>query len=39
MVADEPSPEMVAYEAHDMMEPQGPPTMDISQKRKPAWVR
>ena len=22
-----------------MLEPQEPPTMDISQKRKPAWVR
>ena len=22
-----------------MIEPQEPPTMDISQKRKPAWVR
>ena len=23
----------------DMLEPQEPPTMDISRKRKPAWVR
>ena len=39
MVEVEPSPEIVAYEYHDMIEPQKPPTMDISQKRKPTWVR
>ena len=33
------SPEIVASEDHDMLEPQEPPTMDISRKRKPAWVR
>ena len=33
------SPEIVASEDHDMLEPQEPPTMDMSQKRKPAWVR
>ena len=26
-------------EDHDMLEPQDPPTMNISRKRKPAWVR
>ena len=26
-------------EDHDMIEPQEPPTMNISQKRKPSWVR
>ena len=26
-------------EDHDMKEPQEPPTMEISQKRKPAWER
>ena len=35
----EPSPEIVALKDHDMLEPQKPPTMDISRKRKPAWVR
>ena len=35
----EPTPEIVALEDHDMLEPQDPPTMDISQKRKHAWVR
>ena len=35
----EPSPEIVASKDHDMLEPQEPPTMDISQKRKLAWVR
>ena len=30
MVEDEPSPEIVACEDHDMLEPQEPPTMDIS---------
>ena len=38
MVEVEPSPEIVAYEDHDMIEPQEPPTMDISRKRKPDWV-
>ena len=35
----EPTPEIVASEDHDMLEPQDPPTMDISRKRKPTWVR
>ena len=35
----EPSPEIVASKYHDMIEPREPPTMDISRKRKPAWVR
>ena len=35
----EPSLEIVASEDHDMLEPREPPTMDIYQKRKPAWVR
>ena len=39
MVEVEPSPVIVAYEDHDMLEPQEPPTMDISRKRKPSWVR
>ena len=39
MIEVEPSPEIVAYEDHDMIEPQELPTMDISQKRKHAWVR
>ena len=39
MVEMEPSLKMVAYEDHDMLEPQEPPTMYIYQKRKPAWVR
>ena len=39
MVEAEPSPEIVASEDHDMLEPQEPPTMDISRKRKPTWVR
>ena len=39
MVEDEPSPEIVVYEDNDMLEPQELPTMDISRKRKPAWVR
>ena len=30
---------MVAYEDHDTIELKEPPTMDISRKRKPAWVR
>ena len=29
-VEDEPSPEIVQFEDHDMLEPQEPPTMDIS---------
>ena len=39
MVEDEPSLKMVAYEDHNMLEPQEPPTMYIYQKRKPTWVR
>ena len=39
MVEVEPSPEIVTYEDHDMLEPWEHPTMDISQKRKPVWVR
>ena len=39
MVEVETSLEIVASEYHDMLEPQEPPTMDISQKRKPIWVR
>ena len=35
----ETSLEIVALEDHDMLEPQEPPTMDISRKIKPAWVR
>ena len=35
----EPSPEIVAYEDNDMLEPREPFTMDISQKRKSSWVR
>ena len=31
--------EIVASEDHDMLEPQEPPTMDISRKGKHAWVR
>ena len=38
MVKVEPS-QIVASEDHDMIEPQEPPTMDISRKRKPVWVR
>ena len=30
MIEDEPFPETVASEDHDMIEPQEPPTMDIS---------
>ena len=33
-----PSPEIEASKDHDMLEPQDPPTMNISQK-KPTWVR
>ena len=39
MIEVEPSPEIVASEDHDMLEPQEPPTMNISRKRKHAWVR
>ena len=39
MVEAEPSHEIVAFEDHDMIEPQESPTMDISQNRKHAWVR
>ena len=39
MVEDEPSPETVASEDHDMLESQEPPTMDISRRRKFSWVR
>jgi len=39
MVEVVPSLEIVASEDHGMLEPQEPPTMDISRKRKPAWVR
>ena len=35
----EPSPEIVASEDHDMIEPQKPPTMDISRKIKPTSVK
>ena len=35
----EPSPKIVASEDHDALEPREPLTMDISQKRKPVWVR
>ena len=35
----ESTPEIVALEDHDMLEPQEFPTMDISRKRKTAWVR
>ena len=35
----ETTPEIVASEDHDMLEPQDPPNMDISRKRKPASVR
>ena len=39
MVKVEPSPKIVATEDHDRIEPKEPPTMDISQKTKHAWVR
>ena len=39
MVEVVPSLEIVASKDHGMLEPQEPPTMDISRKRKPAWVR
>ena len=32
-------PEDEAPEEHDMAEPQEPPMMEISRKRKPAWTR
>ena len=35
----EPSPKIEASKYHDMLEPQEPPTRDISGKRKPALVR
>ena len=38
MVEAEYSPEIVASEDHDMLEPQEPPTMDIYRKRKNVWV-
>ena len=34
-----PSPENETPEDHDMLEPQEPPTMNMSQKRKLAWAR
>ena len=39
MIEAEPSPEIVASEDHDMLEPQEPPTIDMSRKIKLAWVR
>ena len=39
MVEVEPSHEIVAYEDHDILEPQESPTMDRYWKRKPSWVR
>ena len=32
-------PEDEIPEEHDMTEPQEPPTMEMSRKRKPAWER
>ena len=32
-------PEDEAPEEHDMIEPQEPPMMEMSRKRKPAWAR
>ena len=32
-------PEEEVPEEHDMTEPQEPPTMEMSRKRKPAWAR
>ena len=32
-------PEDEIPEEHDMTEPQEPPTMEMSRKRKPAWAR
>ena len=34
-----PSPEEEKSKDHDMLEPQEPPTMNISRKRNLAWVR
>ena len=39
MIEVEPSPEIVGSEDHDILEPQEPPTMYMSQNRKPIWVR
>ena len=39
MVEAEPSPEIVASEDHHMLEPRDPHTIDISRKRKLAWLR
>ena len=39
MVEVEPSLEIVAFEDHDMLEPQEPPTMNISWKIKHDWVK
>ena len=39
MVEVEPSPEIVASEDHDMLEPKESHTMDISRKITHAWVR
>ena len=36
---DEPTYERIALEYHDMIEPQEPPTMDISRERKPLGKR
>ena len=35
----EPSLEIVASKDHDMLEPHESTTMDISRKRKTAWLR
>ena len=34
-----PSPDDEILEEHDMLEPQEPPHMNISHKRKPTWAR
>ena len=34
-----PSPDDEIPEEHDMLDPQEPPHMNISHKRKPAWAR
>ena len=34
-----PSPDDEIPKEHDMLEPQGPPHMNISHKRKPTWDR
>ena len=39
MVEAKPSLEIVESEDHDTLEPQEPPTMDISENRKLFWVR